>query len=92
MSRIEAIGKNLLVFFGGQKFDGRQADVMHVHFGMAGRWTLHDSKSAPAARDTTRLTLEGHGIVSHLSAMTVVIGGEDLFEAKRKELGEDPLR
>ena len=92
MSRIEALGKNLLVFFGGHKYDGRAPDVMHVHFGMAGAWTLHDAKNAPDARDTTRLTLDGHGIISHLSAMTCNIGTEDLWEAKRKELGEDPLR
>ena len=43
-------------------------------------------------QETTRLTLRGHGLVAHLTAMTVQHGGPDLFDAKRKALGHDPLR
>ena len=40
-SRCEAIGKNLFAFFACSS--GKTADVvMHVHFGMAGRWSVAD--------------------------------------------------
>lgn len=88
-SRIEAVGKNLFAFFAA----AGQADVvMHVHFGMSGRWSVEDAAKAAPAKDTTRLQLEGHGIVSSLSAMTVQHGGVEMFEKKRAELGEDPIR
>ena len=90
-SRCEAYGKNLFAFFACSS--GKTADVvMHVHFGMAGRWSVADSAKAPADTGTTRLRLEGGGLVSQLSAMTVQHGGLELFERKRAELGEDPLR
>jgi formamidopyrimidine-DNA glycosylase len=92
MSRIEAVGKNLLVFFGGPPFDNKAADVVHIHFGMSGMWSVHDENTAPPVKGTTRLRLEGHGLVSHLSAMTCVLGDESLWENKKKVLGEDPLR
>ena len=88
-SRIEAIGKNLFAFFSAI---GSPDVVMHVHFGMSGRWSLVDAARAPEVKPTTRLVLEGHGLVSHLSAMTVDHGGPELFEAKRRALGHDPLR
>jgi len=34
LRRVEAVGKNLFYFFG----DSPRARVMHVHFGMAGRF------------------------------------------------------
>ena len=88
-SRIEAIGKNLFAFFSAV---GAPDVVMHVHFGMSGRWSVADAARAPEPTATTRLTLEGHGLVSHLSAMTVDHGGPELFEKKRRALGHDPLR
>lgn len=89
-SRIEAIGKNLFAFFSC----AASADVvMHVHFGMSGRWSVADARRAPETKPTTRLVLEGNGLVSHLSAMTVDYGTvEDLYEPKRAALGQDPLR
>lgn len=69
-SRCEAIGKNLFAFFACSS--GKAPDVvMHVHFGMAGRWSVADPAKAPADTATTRLRLEGGGLVSQLSAMTV---------------------
>ena len=88
-SRIEAIGKNLFAFFSAV---GTPDVVMHVHFGMSGRWSVADAARAKPTTPTTRLTLEGDGIVSHLSAMTVDHGGVDFFETKRAALGHDPLR
>ena len=90
--RIEAVGKNLFAFFG--KSAGALA-VVHIHFGMAGVWSVFDSKheEVPPTTATTRLLLEHEsGLVSHLSAMTVTLGTEDLYRAKRASLGEDPLR
>ena len=87
--RIEAIGKNLFAFFAAA---GTPDVVMHVHFGMSGRWSVVDASRAPTPTSTTRLCLEGHGIVSHLSAMTVAHGGPELFESKARGLGQDPLR
>ena len=88
-NRIEAIGKNLFAFFAAV---GKPDVVMHVHFGMSGRWSLEDSSRAREPTSTTRLRLEGDGLVSHLSAMTVEHGGVDLYNTKRAALGEDPLR
>jgi formamidopyrimidine-DNA glycosylase len=88
-SRIEAIGKNLFAFFAAA---GTPDVVMHVHFGMSGKWSVVDQARAPEPTGTTRLRLEGDGIISHLSAMTVDHGGMDLFEEKRSKLGQDPLR
>ena len=91
--RIEAVGKNLFAFFGSAK--GTLA-VVHIHFGMAGVWSVFDSKkeTVPPTTSTTRLCLEHAetGLVSHLSAMTVQLGDEDLYVKKRASLGQDPLR
>ncbi|KAG8466181.1 hypothetical protein KFE25_001937 [Diacronema lutheri] len=92
-SRVEAIGKNLFAFFGEGAAQGPV--VVHVHFGMAGVWAIFDVASGKAAaepKDTTRLRLEGDGVVSHLSAMTVNHGGAELFDKFRAQLGQDPLR
>ncbi len=72
--------------------DIQPADVVHIHFGMSGAWSLHDESGAPEPKETTRLRFEGHGIVSHVSAMTLALGDESLYAAKRASLGEDPLR
>ena len=96
----QAIGKNLLVFFGGESYDNQQADVVHIHFGMAGAWSVYDAGKAPEATATTRhsyhadasnvtrcscrLRLEGHGVVAHLSAMTVALGTPELFLLKKR--------
>jgi len=86
---IEAVGKNLFAWFG----IGDDRDVcVHVHFGMAGNWAVF-KKDEPDTTPTTRLRMEGGGLVSHLSAMTVQHGTRaSLYEPKRSKLGEDPLR
>ena len=69
LARVEAIGKNLFYFFdrgeggrgGGSERHGHH--VMHVHFGMSGRFSVHAASDPPAATPTTRLKLEGHGRV-----------------------------
>jgi formamidopyrimidine-DNA glycosylase len=91
--RIEAVGKNLFAFFGTAK--GTLA-VVHIHFGMAGVWSVFDStqETVPPTTSTTRLCLEHPetGLVSHLSAMTVQLGDEDFYAKKKATLGQDPLR
>jgi formamidopyrimidine-DNA glycosylase len=84
--RVEVIGKNIFAFFGESG-----SHVVHVHFGMSGRWGIFPCSNAPAVTPTTRLTLEGHGLISHLSAMTVEYGGMEMYLKKRSKLGEDPL-
>merc|ERR1712032_1734495 len=69
--QIEAVGKNLFAFFGIQ--DDTEV-VVHVHFDMAGAWPVWDAADAPSPTTTTRLILEGHGLIAHLSAMTVTAG------------------
>jgi endonuclease-8 len=59
---------------------------------MSGAWSLHDESDSPEPKETTRLRFEGHGIVSHVSAMTLALGDESLYATKRASLGEDPLR
>lgn len=94
LRRVEAIGKNLFYFFGGGEGEGAAATVMHVHFGMSGRFGTFSLAKAPEPKPTTRLVLtnEADDITAHLSAMTVQHGGMELFEGKRAGLGEDPLR
>lgn len=81
--RIEAVGKNLFAFFG--------QTVVHVHFGMAGQWSIFDGDE-PETTATTRLRLQCGNLTSHLSAMTVAYGPLSFYEDKRRTLGEDPLR
>jgi formamidopyrimidine-DNA glycosylase len=93
-SRIEAVGKNLFAFFvDEEKKDQAEEVVVHVHFGMSGRWAvyLNDEKPEEPTK-TNRLRLEFPGIVADLSAMTVQHGGIELYQEKRAKLGEDPLR
>lgn len=89
--RVEAIGKNLFAFFG----TGSEAVVVHVHFGMSGVWAIFDTANGEVAAEpkaTTRLVLEGDGLVAMLSAMTVEHGGLEMYDRFRAELGQDPLR
>ena len=95
-SRIEAVGKNLFAFFGGDGTNGNGNDadvvVVRVHFGMAGNWAVYFNEEAPEPTKTNRLRLEYPGIIADLSAMTVEHGGIDLYQNFRAKLGEDPLR
>ena len=86
LKRVEAIGKNLFYFF--NESDGPEAHVMHVHFGMSGRFATHHALPGPDPTATTRLRLESkeHGICALLSAMTVDIGDCTLFQTKRAKL------
>jgi formamidopyrimidine-DNA glycosylase len=92
-SRIEAVGKNLFAFFVDEEKKDPAEVVVHVHFGMSGRWAvyLNDEKPEEPTK-TNRLRLEFPGIVADLSAMTVQHGGIELYQEKRAKLGEDPLR
>ena len=93
LCRIEAIGKNLFYFFGGGK--GGVVHVVHIHFGMSGRFATFPAGGAPPVKATTRLVLrteEGGGIVAHLSAMTVEMGDRAKFDVWSAKLGPDPLR
>lgn len=97
LTRMEAVGKNLFAFFSPGDI------VVHVHFGMSGVWSLHDSNEEPDVKATTRLRLEEQRNenkdssnegkkVAHLSCMTCNFGGPELFSAKLASLGMDPLR
>lgn len=96
LMRVEAHGKNLFYFFDplGSTQGAPRPAVMHVHFGMSGRFSTHAADNAPEARDTTRLRLECEedATVALLSAMTVDLGDEAFYHEKRAKLGEDPLR
>ena len=60
---------------------------VHVHFGMAGNWAVFEGDEADTTT-TTRLRMEGGGVVSHLSAMTVKHGSRaGLYEPTRATLG-----
>lgn len=85
-SKIEAVGKNLFAFFGKNR-------VVHIHFGMSGRWAIFRRSEAPEPSKTTRLVLSNRrlGLEAHLSAMTVEFGDAEMYETKRGKLGEDPL-
>ena len=91
LQRVEAVGKNMFYFFNER--EGPDAHVMHVHFGMSGRFSTHDALSCPDPTATTRLRLEHRedGIVALLSAMTVDLMDESGYHLKRSKLGQDPL-
>lgn len=91
LTRVEAIGKNLFLFFSGS--EGEELVVVHIHFGMAGRCRIA-ALPGPAATNTTRLELRNdeHDLVVHVSAMTVQFAGIELYEKKYRALGPDPLR
>lgn len=88
LTKIEVHGKNLFYFF--------EEVVVHIHFGMSGRFALFEtegsSKKVPEVKPTTRLEMRGHGLLAHLSAMTVQHGPLSLYSEKVEKLGEDPIR
>lgn len=86
LTRIEIHGKNLFYFF--------EDVVVHIHFGMSGRFSLFElgSTKVPEVKPTTRLEMRGHGLLAHLSAMTVQHGPLSLYMEKLEKLGEDPVR
>lgn len=91
---IQAVGKNLFAFFGNEEA-GEETVVVHVHFGMSGAWAVYEkNEPVPEPTKTNRLRLvnKKEGIVADLSAMTVSAGGMELYEQKRSQLGQDPLR
>ena len=94
LRKIEAIGKNLFYFYGDASASNRAetSKVVHVHFGMSGRFGVFAADTAPEATANTRLRLEGHGMVALLSAMTVDLVDESVYFAKKETLGQDPLR
>ena len=92
LRKIEAIGKNLFYFYGDASNRAETNKVVHVHFGMSGRFGVFAADTAPDATANTRLRLEGHGIVALLSAMTVDLVDESAYFAKKEKLGQDPLR
>lgn len=76
LARIEVHGKNLFYFFG----EGADQVVMHIHFGMSGRFRV-SPLPGPETTPTTRLQLinDSQGIVANLSAMTVQHGDLGAF-------------
>ena len=90
--RIEAIGKNLFYFFGNG--DAATTVVVHIHFGMSGRFTTFSSTSnnPPAVKPTTRLVLQDGKHTAHLSAMTCEVGDLVQYTVWCAKLGPDPLR
>ena len=89
LRRVEAHGKNLFYFFGNPK----APTVVHVHFGMSGRWTTSKAPG-PEPRPACRLQLESKelGTVTQLSAQLLQHGGLDYYAEKAAKLGPDPLR
>ena len=89
--RIEAIGKNLFYFFAER--DDKNIVVVHIHFGMSGRFITFNpsttTNTKPKTKLTTRLVLisENHEVEAHLSAMTCEIGNMSQFENWCNKLG-----
>ena len=95
LHRVDAVGKNLFYFFGKEHDAHEDTTVMHVHFGMSGRFSVFSrGDDVPEVTPTTRLRLENQhaGLTAMLSAMTVQHGGMDMYERLRSKLGQDPLR
>ena len=93
LRKVEVIGKNLFYKFGGHD-DGStdRGSIVHVHFGMSGRFGVFSADTAPEVTPNTRLKLEGHGLVALLSAMTVNLIDHETYAKKCQTLGQDPLR
>ncbi len=94
LARIEAVGKCLFYWFSTKTLpDSEPPVVIHIHFGMSGAFSV-SPLPGKAPTPTTRLRLVNveHNLTASLSAMTLVHGGEDLYAAKYKALGPDPLR
>jgi formamidopyrimidine-DNA glycosylase len=92
--RIESIGKNLFYFFRGERNIKESSTVVHIHFGMSGRFYNSNLASLPKCTPTTRLRMVNKkaNIGALLSAMTCVAGPLSLYEQKKMRLGQDPLR
>ena len=90
LQRVEAVGKNLFYFWGRKD---EPATVMHVHFGMSGQFKT-SSLPGPEPTPNTRLQIvsQENDLMGHVSAMTLNHGPVALWDAKREQLGEDPLR
>ena len=87
----QAIGKNLFYFFGST--NKTNIVVVHIHFGMSGRFGTFPTNSAPPLKPTTRLVLQdGNDIIAHLSAMTCESGTLEDYDRWSAKLGPDPLR
>ena len=89
LSDVQAHGKHVFYIFGA----GADSVVVHVHFGMSGRFSTH-ALPGPEPTATTRLRLvnEPSSTVALLSAMTVEHGDLAFMALKRSALGPDPLR
>ena len=86
LRRVEAWGKHLF-----STFDS--GDILHVHLGLFGRFTVHTTLPAPPAGAAVRLRLTGPGAALDLSGPTICAlidpAGRDRVIAG---LGPDPLR
>jgi formamidopyrimidine-DNA glycosylase len=89
LTSVEAVGKNLFLFFDKEI-------AVHIHFGMAGLFPVYNrtEEQIPEPSKTNRLRLETEDglLVADLSAMTCKHGPLELYEKKKQELGQDPLR
>ena len=92
LTKAECIGKNLLYSFASTEKADPEV-VVHVHFGMSGRFSTH-KLPGPASGPTTRLRLlhAASSTVALCSAMTLQHGSPELLARKAAELGPDPLR
>ena len=107
-SRVEAVGKNLFSFFGTAPQPVVVVHVHFGMAGNWAIFRNSTTADVPEPRPTNRLrlvanrqdnnTTHGDGgddeedLVADLSAMTVQHGTIELYESKRRALGEDPLR
>ena len=87
--RIESIGKNLFYFFRGERNIKESSTVVHIHFGMSGRFYNSNLASLPKCTPTTRLRMVNKkaNIGALLSAMTCVAGPLSLYEQKPQRVG-----
>jgi formamidopyrimidine-DNA glycosylase len=92
--RIESVGKNLFYFFLGNSDQKKDSTVVHVHFGMSGRFFNSGLGNLPEPTPTTRLRMinKEANVGALLSAMTCNYGNLSLYAEKRAKLGVDPLR
>mmetsp|Transcript_18749 Transcript_18749/g.75330 ORF Transcript_18749/g.75330 Transcript_18749/m.75330 type:complete len:544 (-) Transcript_18749:1984-3615(-) len=91
LARIEAHGKNLFYFFGNDGKPRSDLVVVHIHFGMSGRFTLFNAPG-PEPGVNVRLKLTTSNTEAYLSSMICQHGGLELYDEKVNKLGEDPLR
>ncbi|KAJ3326659.1 hypothetical protein HDU93_002344 [Gonapodya sp. JEL0774] len=68
--------------------------IVHIHFGMSGRWTELPSSSTTEALPSHRLELlnETEDLLLRVSGQVLDGGRIDFYEEWTKKLGEDPLR